>query len=189
MEDAKIIELLECRSQYAVKELHSKYGGYCNALADRILHDREDVEECVNDTWWRVWNAIPPARPENLKLFVARITRNIALDRYRRHGAERRGGGVPALALEELSECVPASGSVEQELEARELGGAINRFLHDLPERQANIFIRRYFYFETSGVIAERYGMSEGNVNMTLSRTRRKLLHHLAKEGYVYESR
>lgn len=189
MEDRQIIELFRRRSETAVGELHRKYGAYCHTLADNILHDREAAEECVNDTWWRTWNAIPPACPENLRMFLARITRNLALDRYRQRGAVSRGGGSVELALEELEDCVPGSGSVEQEIEAQELGKIIRAFLQELPERQANMFIRRYFYLETPAVIAGKYRLSVGSVNMTLSRIRKKLRMQLVKEGYMYESR
>ena len=134
MEDSAIIDLYWAREERALSETDAKYGGYCRSIAHNILKNREDSEECVSDTWLHAWNAMPPQRPSILSSFLGRITRNLSFDRCRRQNAEKRGGGSLPLALDELSECVPAPGRVEQALEARELAEAIDRFLRTLPE-------------------------------------------------------
>ena len=121
MEDSAIIDLYWAREERALSETDAKYGGYCRSIAHNILKNREDSEECVSDTWLHAWNAMPPQRPSILSSFLGRITRNLSFDRCRRQNAEKRGGGLLPLALDELSECVPAPGRVEQALEAREL--------------------------------------------------------------------
>ena len=137
MEDSAIIDLYWAREERALSETDAKYGGYCRSIAHNILKNREDSEECVSDTWLHAWNAMPPQRPSILSSFLGRITRNLSFDRCRRQNAEKRGGGLLPLALDELSECVPAPGRVEQALEARELAEAIDRFLRTLPSASA----------------------------------------------------
>ena len=121
MEDSAIIDLYWAREERALSETDTKYGGYCRSIAHNILRNREDTEECVSDTWLHAWNAMPPQRPSILSSFLGRITRNLSFDRCRRQNAEKRGGGALPLALDELSECVPAPGRVEHALEEREL--------------------------------------------------------------------
>ena len=121
MEDSVIIDLYWAREERALSETDTKYGGYCRSIAHNILRNREDTEECVSDTWLHAWNAMPPQRPSILSSFLGRITRNLSFDRCRRQNAEKRGGGSLPLALDELSECVPAPGRVEQALEARRI--------------------------------------------------------------------
>ena len=110
MEDSAIIDLYWAREERALSETDTKYGGYCRSIAHNILKNREDSEECVSDTWLHAWNAMPPQRPSILSSFLGRITRNLSFDRCRRQNAEKRGGGSLPLALDELSECVPAPG-------------------------------------------------------------------------------
>ena len=183
MEDSQIIDLYWARSEQAVQETDTKYGGYCRAIAHNILKSLEDSEECVADTWLRAWNAMPPQRPSVLSAFLGRITRNLSLDRYKAARAEKRGGDSFPAALDELSECVPAMGGVEQTMDERELGRAIDRFLRTVPEKQCSLFLRRYWYVDTIAEIAVRYGLSESAVQMRLSRTRAKLCTYLEKEG------
>lgn len=182
MEDALIIELYNRRDEKAIEETSLKYGAYCYSIANNILSDAQDSEECVSDTWMKAWNSIPPGRPASLKLFLARITRNLSIDRYRSANRQKRGGEV-SVALEEISDFVP-SRDLEDEIERRELVRSLNAFLEGLPVRERNVFVRRYFFVEEVGVIAERYGLSEGNVFKILSRTRVKLKNYLEKEGY-----
>lgn len=184
MKDETIIDLYFKRDENAIVESDIKYGAYCRTVADNILHSREDTEECVNDMWLRAWNSMPPTRPNVLKLFFARITRNISFDRYKRDHAKKRGGGELDVALSELEECIAAHSDVEDEIEALELEASINRFLDTVSVNERNIFIRRYFYVEKASDIAERYGMREGGVFVILSRTRAKLKKHLTDEGY-----
>lgn len=185
MEDEAIIKLYFARDERAVQETDRKYGRYCFALADAILHNDQDSEETVSDTYLKTWNAIPPKKPEVLKLFLAKITRNLAFTRWRAYSAQKRGGGEMALVLEELGECIAAPGGVEERLNGKELALAIRTFLDTLPEREQNIFLRRYFFVEESEAIARRYGMKRATVLRTLSRTREKLKAYLTKEGYA----
>lgn len=185
MEDKTIIALLNERDEAGIEVLRRKYESYCLSVAKNILPCREDAEEVVSDIWLRVWNAIPPEHPENLRLYVARIARNLALDRYRQLHRQSRGGGQTALALEELAECIPAKNDLETQMNTRELTGAINRFLAGISQRDRNIFLRRYFHMESSAAIALRYGLRESSVRTVLSRTRKRLKTYLNKEGYL----
>lgn len=184
MEDEAIIQLYFARNEQAVQETDRKYGRYCFTLADAILHNTQDSEETVSDTYLKTWNAIPPKKPEVLKLFLAKITRNLAFTRWRSYTAQKRGGGELNLVLDELGECIAAPGGVEDRLNGKELALTIRRFLDTIPEREQNIFLRRYFFVEESDMIARRYGMNRSTVLRTLSRTRKKLKAYLIKEGY-----
>ena len=185
MEDEKIIQLYFARDEQAVAETDRKYGGYCFTLANAILSNREDAEEAVSDTYLKTWQAIPPKKPQVLKLFLAKITRNLSFSHWRKYTAEKRGGGAMELVLEELDTCIPAPGKVEDSLMGKELAKAIRCFLNTCPEREQDIFLRRYFFVEETEAIARRYGMKPATVLRTLSRTREKLKHYLTREGYV----
>lgn len=182
MDDSKIIDLYFKRDETAIEETDRKYGAYCYTVANNILSSHEDAEECVNDTWMRTWNSIPPQRPQALKLFLLRITRNISLDRLKAVKAKKRGGGETELAIEELSECIPGAGDVIDELIEDELSRLIRRFVHSLPDTERAIFVRRYFFLDSVKAVADRYGMSEGSVMTRLSRTRKKLRTLIEKE-------
>ena len=184
MEDSQIVELFWRKDPEAISEAAKKYGAYCFAAAENILHAPEDSEECVNDTWLHAWNAIPPQRPGVLRLFLARIVRNLALDRFHARNAQKRGGGEIALVLDELGECLGGGPDAEAAYEAKELRESIRRFVEALPEREGNVLVRRYFFAEPVAEIAGRYGLSENHVMVILSRTRKKLRAHLLKEGY-----
>lgn len=184
MQDDQILELYINRDERAVAETDLKYGLYCMQVADSILQDQQDSEETVNDTWLRAWNSIPPHSPQILKLFLAKITRNLAFSRYRARTAQKRGGGQIEQALEELSDCVSACDDPESAFEVRELTASIQRLLETISTRDRNVFIRRYFFVESTEDIARRYGLKESNVHMILTRTRKKLKTHLLKEGY-----
>ena len=185
MDDSQIVELYCHRDENAICETNRKYGAYCFTIAENILSNGEDAEECVNDTWLKTWNSIPPQKPALLKLFLAKITRNVSFDKYRKKVTSKRGGGEIVFAIEELEDCLSSSADVESEICQKELKSTINRFLHSLPERDCNIFLRRYFYVESTSEIAARYGLKENNVLLILSRTRKKLKSHLQKEGYI----
>ncbi len=185
MEDEQILDLYFARDEQAVAETDRKYGAYCFSLANTILHNAEDAQETVSDTYLQTWNAIPPQRPNVLKLFLAKITRNLAFTRWRKNTAQKRGGGELELVLEELEGCIASAGSVEDRLNGQELASAIRTFLDTLPRREQDIFLRRYFFVEETGVIAARYGMKPGTVRRSLSRTRSKLKHYLMQEGYA----
>lgn len=185
MNDEQILDLYFARDEQALVETDRKYGGYCFTLANSILHNDQDAEETVSDTYLKAWNAIPPKRPGIFKMFLAKITRNLAFSRWRAYSAEKRGGGEMELVLEELEGCLAAPGGVEDAMNAKELAKAIRVFLDTLPQREQDIFLRRYFFVEDSETIARRYGMKPATVLRTLSRTRMKLKRYLLKEGYA----
>lgn len=185
MEDSKIIALYWQRSENAIKETAIKYGSYCFAIAENILRNQEDSEECVNDTWMNAWNAMPPHKPAKLQMFLAKITRNLSFNRFHARSAEKRGGGEIHLVLEELAECLAGESDVAGEYEAKELGKCIQSYVRSLPERDGNVFVRRYFFTESVAEIAKKYDLSKNNVMVILSRTRAKLKAHLIKEGFL----
>ena len=185
MEDGLILDLYFARDERAISETEKKYGAYCFSLANNILNCRQDAEETVSDTYWKTWSAIPPRRPEVFRLFLAKITRNLAFSRWRSLSAEKRGAGETELVLTELESCITAPGSVEDRLNARELAASIRRFLDTLPRREQDLFLRRYFFVEDTAAIAARYGMKPATVLRTLSRTRGKLKNYLTQEGYA----
>ena len=187
MEDCRIVELYWQKNAEAIRETDRKYGAYCFAIADHILHNKEESEECINDTWLNAWNAMPPQRPAKLQMFLAKITRNLAFNRFNTRSAKKRGGGEMALVLDELAECLVAESDVESEYEARELGQCLRRFVRALPERDGNVFVRRYFFTESAAEIAKRYGLTDNHVMVILSRTRKKLKTYLIKEGFFRE--
>ena len=184
MEDKAILDLYFARDELAITETDRKYGGYCYSIANRILCSSEDSEETVNDTYWQTWNSIPPQRPNFLKLFLAKITRNLALNRLQKLSAAKRGGGEVELVLEELAGCIPGTEQIDDQLNAKELARVIREFLDTLPERDQDIFLQRYFFFDDAEIIAARYKLKRTNVNLILSRTRSKLKTYLTQEGY-----
>lgn len=184
MLDEKIVELYWNRDENAISATAEKYGGYCSSIAGNILHSVEDCEECVNDTWLRTWYAIPPQRPRNLRMFLAKITRNLAFDRYKAQTADKRSGEITVI-LDELAECITTGVTAEDHVIANALKDTVNRFVRKLPLREGNVFVRRYFFGETAEDIGNRYGLSAGNVMVILSRTRQKLRIHLKKEGFL----
>ena len=184
MEEQTILTSLFNREESAISQMQQTYGPYCASIARNILDNDQDVEEILSDTWLRAWNAIPPAKPVHLKLYLARITRNLSFDRFRAQSREKRGSGETALALHELSECI-GSGSPEEILEAEELRNGLNRFLSTLPQRDRQIFLLRYFHLLSAEAIARRISLRPDNVRAILSRTRRKLRQFLHKEGLL----
>ncbi len=186
MEDSKIIALYNQRDESAIVETDVKFGAYCFIIADNILHSRPDSEECVNDTWLRAWNAIPPEKPNSLRAFLGRITRNLAFDRFRARKSEQRGKDEVVLALEELSDCIAdRSSNVEEQAELRALGQSIDQFLSKLSSRDRNVFLCRYYYSYSTEEIAARFGMRENYLRNLLSRLRKRLKKHLEKEDFV----
>lgn len=185
MEDSQILALYWEKDPEAISATADKYGAYCSAIAKNILRHAEDVEECVNDTWLHAWNAIPPQRPKVLRMFLAKITRNLSFDRFNARNAEKRGGGEIMLVLDELAECLAGGTNVEAAYEGKELEQCIQCFVRSLSERDGNVFLRRYFFTEPVAVIAERYGLTENHVMVILNRTRKKLKLELMKEGYL----
>jgi len=184
MDDGRIVELFWKRSDSAIEETSNKYGAYLNAISFNILADSEDAKECVNDTYHDAWHAMPPHRPSILSTFLGKITRRISIDRWRKRNAEKRGGGETILVLDELSDCVSGSGSVEDEAERREILRLINAFLDALPATESRVFLCRYWYMDSVRSIAQQFGFSESKVTSMLYRTRAKLRTVLDKEGY-----
>ena len=184
MEDKAILDLYFARDELAITETDRKYGGYCYSVANRILNSNEDAEETLSDTLWKAWSTIPPYRPNFLKQFLAKITRNLAFSRWRKISAAKRGGGETELVLEELADCIPGSEQIDDQLNIKELARVIRAFLDTLPERDQDIFLQRYFYVDDADTIAARHGIRRTNVNLILSRTRAKLKTYLTQEGY-----
>lgn len=185
LHDNEIIRLFFKRDEKAIFEAGEKYGKYCLSVADNLLHCSEDSEECLNSALLVLWNSIPPKSPDNLKLFFAKIIRNIALEKFRSKNAKKRGSGEKEELFDELSEFIPSGENVEDEVISRELEESIKCFAKKLPEKERNIFIRRYFFFETPDQIAKKYGFSENGVCVVLHRVRKKLRSYLEKEGYI----
>lgn len=184
MEDDKIILLFQSRDETSISELSRKYGSICRRTAQNILGDFTEVEECLNDTYLRVWESIPPAVPRSLAAFAAAITRNFALMRLRARRAEKRGGGEETLSFDELKDFVSGERSVENEAERKELINAVNEFLRKLPEQQRQAFVRRYWGCLSISEVAQCLGMTESNVTVTLTRVRKKLKDYLTRRGY-----
>ncbi|MFA7673440.1 MAG: sigma-70 family RNA polymerase sigma factor [Clostridia bacterium] len=183
MDDRQIVELYFKRSESAITETAGKYGRYCHYIAYNILHSEEDAEECVNDTYLKAWNCIPPHKPDMLSAFLGKITRNLSLNLYAKYTAQKRGLGQTALVLSELEECLSSSDNVEQAADEDALVDAIDRFLAVMPSETRKVFMRRYWYLSPVKEIADGYGISESKVKMTLFRTRKSLRQYLEKEG------
>lgn len=184
MEDREIIKLFFDRDETALREISRKYGTYCRSVARNILNNTEDVEECVNDTYMRAWESIPPQRPSVLCAYLGRITRNLALNRIRFFKYEKRGGSETDLSFDELDEFVSGEYSVELEAERKEFVEAINRFLDKLPAKPRQLFVERYWGCCKLSELAARYGMSQNGVSENLLRTRQKLKKYLSKRGF-----
>ena len=185
MDDKQIIDLYWARSESAIAETDKKYGKLCHRIAFNILADPRDSEECVSDTYLKAWSVIPPKRPVKLSAFLGKITRNLALNRYEKDTAGKRGGGEVSVALDELAECIGTNENPETAVEQEELVRAVRRLLEKLPVRDRNVFVRRYFFMDSTADIAARFALKESNVLMILSRVRSKLRMQLIKEGYV----
>ena len=184
MEDSKIVQLYWDRNESAISESSKKYGAYCTSIAHNILLNMADTEECVNDTWLRAWNAMPPHKPSILSAFFGKITRNLSFDRYKMLHRDKRGGHNIDLALDELGEMVSGQDDTEKHYEAKELAKEIDAFLSGLEKEKRVMFIRRYWYVDSIADIARRLGMSENNVSVSLNRIRSRLKTHLFERGY-----
>lgn len=180
MEDAKIIDLFWERNEDAIRETDAAYGRNLHVLANRILHNREDAEESVNDTYMKTWETIPPKRPSYFYAFLASICRHLSFHKLDWKTAEKRSAEMVCLS-DEMALCIPDEAR-EREIAGRELGCILNAFLESLPKESRMIFLRRYWYVETVAEIAARYGIGESKVKMQLSRTRNKLRVYLEKE-------
>ena len=173
MEDGDIIALYLERNQKAIAETEKKYGRYCYAIAYNILCNAEDAEESVNDALMNAWNSIPPHMPSILSAFLGKLMRYVSLKKWRYARTQKRGGGEIALAYEELSDCIPGSKSMEEELQEKELAEIINCFLDELPAAERHVFICRYWYFDDISTISKQFGFSSSKVKSMLYRIRK----------------
>ena len=187
MDDSEIIELYWQRDEQAIKETADKYGTYCLKISLNILEDISDSEENVNDTYLQAWSTIPPNRPKSLKAFIAKIARNLALNKYKAEHTQKRRASLFTVSLDELDVCTPSRISVEDEVEMAHLSRCISDFLYQQSADARDIFVCRYFYSESIEDIAARFGFSHSKIKSTLMRTRARLKSYLQKEGYFEE--
>lgn len=185
MDDRQIITMYFARDEIALAQTQQKYGEYVMSIAHNILDNVQDAQECLNDTLLKLWNLIPPENPKDLKAYIAKIVRNMAMDRYRGRTRQKRGSGQVSVALSEIEEIFPASNDVLSEVERRAFVAFPNQFLKTQPERERNVFILRYFYMDSVSEIAKTYKLKESHVLVILSRTRQKLKKAMEKEGYA----
>lgn len=183
MDDQIIIQHYWDRNEIALTETSEKYGSYCSSIAENIVNNAEDAQECVNDTYLKVWNEIPPKWPKVFQAFLGKIVRNLAYDCYRRKNAEKCGGGQICAVFDELAECLPDK-SAEIECERKELSLALNSFLLELPERNRKIMVMRYWYADSIKTIALTMNMTENSVAAVLNRLRQKLQKYLNERGF-----
>lgn len=179
MDDGAIIDLYVARSEQAIAATAAKYGVYCYTISYNILHSREDADECVNDTYMKVWHAIPPTRPRRFSAYLAKLVRNVALHTYEKAHAKKRGGSQVPLVLEELEHCLSSS------TDDTEVVDLLNGFLEQLPQETRQIFMARYFHFQSIKEIANARQLSDSKVKMVLMRTRNELRDKLAAEGVI----
>lgn len=187
MEDRKIVQLLFARAENAISELSIRFDRQLYRIAYNILENQLDAQECTNDTYFALWNAIPPVSPDPLAPYVYRTGRNIALKRLHRDTAQKRNHRYD-VSLEELNGCLPGE-DIEQIIDAKELGRNINQFLELNTRESRYIFIRRYWYGDSISEIARELKMQENAVSVRLNRIRNSLKKYLEKEGYHYEAR
>ncbi len=186
MEDNQIVDLYFKRDEQAITVTRDKYGRLLRSVSYGILKSHEDSEECENDTYLKAWNVMPPQRPSILSAFLSKITRNLALDRYDKMHAAKRGGGEVPLIIDELQECIAdmSAASSDDETEGTLLKAIIDEFLDGLAEDSRKIFMRRYFFGDSVNEIADRFGFGKSKVKMSLQRAREGLKDKLNKEGY-----
>ena len=185
MQDSQIVRLYLQRKEDAIRETEQKYAAYLSEISGRILEDWEDRQECVNETYFRAWNSIPPHHPQNLKTYLGKMVRQLSIDVYRTKTREKRKATEYAVCLDELSECIPDSISTEQILEAKELEQAVASYLKTLEKEKRVLFICRYYYMDSIAALVARFSMSESKVKSMLHRTRKGLERYLQKEGYL----
>lgn len=184
LDDNKIIDLYFDRNQLAIGATENKYSAYCRQISMNILHNEQDAEEVLSDTYLKLWNTIPPQRPQSLMAYMAKIARNLSINKLKAVNAQKRSGDETALSYDELDICTPSDVRVENEAEMKLLSNHISEFLYTQKEDARNIFVRRYFYCDSLEDIAERFSFSISKVKSTLMRTREKLRIYLEKEGY-----
>lgn len=181
MEDSQIMDLYWDRNENAIAETNRKYGALCGSIAMNLLSDREDAEECVNDTWIEAWNRIPPQRPESLKAWLCRIVRNISINRWRKNHAQKRYQGMDRI-LDELEDCVPSPRNVEQEIEDAELGKCISTWLLSLPKEDQVLFVLRYWHGRALNELADKWNIPAPRLTKKMYRLRLSLKAALERE-------
>lgn len=184
MDDKDIVKLFFGRNEQALSEASRKYKHYCTSIAENILGNHEDAEECFNDALMKTWESVPPRDPEYLSAYLAKITRNIALDKYKASRTEKRGGGKVEVVFDEISEYLEGEDNVELTAEKNILLAEIDAFLEKLPEQKRRMFVLRYSFCESVSEIAGRFGVSENYVSVNINRVGKKLAAHLRKRGY-----
>ncbi len=184
MTDEKIIELYWNRSENAIEETKKQYGAFLQYVSFSVLKDNEDAEEVVNDTYLKAWNSIPPAKPNPLKAFLAKITRNLSINKLRDKTAKKRGGNQYEIVLEELSECLSKGNEIDTAIDSALLSKVLNSFLRTLSDEARRIFIKRYWYMLSISEISEEMSISVSKVKSSLMRTRNKLKEKLEEEGF-----
>lgn len=182
MSDQEILELYLARDEEAVRKTEETYGAFCHTIAYRILKSEDEAAECVNDTWFQAWRTIPPTRPHSLGAYLAKITRNLSLNRYRSAHQKKREADRVAVCIDELQECLTAGTTPEQAYEQNFLGEVISDFLRNLPKEERLMFVRRYFYMDTVAEVAGYLGCSESKVKTAMFRCRKKLQEILIRE-------
>lgn len=185
MEDHEIVALYLRRDEAALACSAERYGGYCRQVAWNILADHEDAEECVNDVWLRAWQTIPPQKPTALGAYLGKLARSLAIDRLRSKRAQKRGGGQYEAALDELSDCLPASSDVEEQTEAGRVRVVLEEWLGGLSREKRQLFLLRYFYFLPVAEAAQALGVSQSKAASALMRLRRELRKVLEKEDIL----
>ena len=182
MEDAAIIELYWQRCERAIEEPREKYGGYCYSISYNLLRSQEDAEECVSDAWHAAWNAMPPQRPQSLRAWLGKVTRNLSLKRWQHDHRQKRDGGMTAL-LSELGDCLPSPETVEKQLEAKELSAVLDRWLAGLGKLDRQLFVRRYWYGVPLQELARERKTTPAKLAQKMLRLRQSLRKTLEKEG------
>lgn len=183
MTDSQIIDLYFRRSEQAITETAVQYGKMFYRISYNVLHNNEDAEECVNDTYLTAWNQIPPTRPNHLSVFLSKITRRLSIDKWRRNTAAKRGGGQLDMAVEELDWTLASKDDIEEDYIRSELTRDLNAFLNKLPDNERRVFICRYWYMDSIADIASEFGFTQGKVKTMLMRTRNKLKVYLQEKG------
>ena len=183
MEDSAIVDLYWQRSEQAIPETERKYGRYCHTVAMRIVNNREDAEECVNDTWLGAWNSMPENRPSYLAPYLAKLTRWLSLSRMKTQNRLKRGGGEITITLEELDMELGEGTDLAKQIEMKELSEYLDAFLSELPAEERKVFLARYWYAASIREISEKSSYSESKIKSMLLRTRRKLKKALEEEG------
>lgn len=183
MDDGQIISLYFERDEAAISETAAKYGKFCHSIALNILSVNVDAEECVNDTYLQAWNSIPPQRPNMFRAWLGRVVRNLAINLWNKNHRQKRYAGLEQL-FDELEDCIPSPGTLEQKIEEEELVSFLNTWLASLSQEDRVLFVRRYWNGETVKELAAAYRTTPGNMAKRMYKLRQQLRFRLEEEGY-----